>query len=76
MFSLSLFYRPDLIDMSYVSTQPNRSNLENAFYVAEQLGVARLLDPEGEIHSHCVMFAFTPKTLKDLNNFVLLIMWS
>ncbi|XP_033956246.1 dystonin isoform X1 [Pseudochaenichthys georgianus] len=39
-------YRPDLIDMSYVSTQPNRSNLENAFYVAEQLGVARLLDPE------------------------------
>ncbi|XP_034057772.1 dystonin isoform X5 [Gymnodraco acuticeps] len=39
-------YRPDLIDMSYVSTQPNRSNLENAFCVAEQLGVARLLDPE------------------------------
>ncbi|KAK5853912.1 hypothetical protein PBY51_015028 [Eleginops maclovinus] len=39
-------YRPDLIDMSYVSTQANRSNLENAFCVAEQLGVARLLDPE------------------------------
>nr|XP_043901251.1 dystonin isoform X3 [Solea senegalensis] len=39
-------YRPDLIDMSRVSTQTNRSNLENAFCVAEQLGVARLLDPE------------------------------
>nr|XP_057914426.1 dystonin isoform X23 [Doryrhamphus excisus] len=39
-------YRPDLVDMSRVSTQTNRSNLENAFGVAEQLGVARLLDPE------------------------------
>ncbi|XP_072247232.1 dystonin isoform X14 [Leuresthes tenuis] len=39
-------YRPDLVDMSRVSTQTNRSNLEQAFYVAEQLGVARLLDPE------------------------------
>ncbi|KAK2824198.1 hypothetical protein Q5P01_021373 [Channa striata] len=39
-------YRPDLVDMSCVSTQTNRSNLEHAFCVAEQLGVARLLDPE------------------------------
>ncbi|XP_036071365.1 dystonin isoform X3 [Oryzias melastigma] len=39
-------YRPDLVDMSQVSTQTNRSNLEQAFSVAEQLGVARLLDPE------------------------------
>ncbi|XP_054456427.1 dystonin [Anoplopoma fimbria] len=39
-------YRPDLVDMSHVSTQANRSNLEHAFGVAEQLGVARLLDPE------------------------------
>ncbi|XP_063346930.1 dystonin isoform X14 [Pelmatolapia mariae] len=39
-------YRPDLVDMSRVSTQTNRSNLEDAFCVAEQLGVARLLDPE------------------------------
>ncbi|XP_039994292.1 dystonin isoform X3 [Xiphias gladius] len=39
-------YRPDLVDMSRVSTQTNRSNLEQAFCVAEQLGVARLLDPE------------------------------
>ncbi|XP_029926299.1 dystonin isoform X3 [Myripristis murdjan] len=39
-------YRPDLVDMSHVSTQTNRSNLEQAFVVAEQLGVARLLDPE------------------------------
>ncbi len=34
--------------MSRVSTQSSRSNLEQAFGVAEQLGVARLLDPEGE----------------------------
>ncbi|XP_024916584.1 dystonin isoform X7 [Cynoglossus semilaevis] len=39
-------YRPDLVDMSRVSTQTSRSNLEQAFCVAEQLGVARLLDPE------------------------------
>ncbi|XP_035519853.1 dystonin isoform X9 [Morone saxatilis] len=39
-------YRPDMVDMSYVSTQTNRSNLEHAFSAAEQLGVARLLDPE------------------------------
>ncbi|XP_029961952.1 dystonin isoform X2 [Salarias fasciatus] len=39
-------YRPDLIDISSVSAQTNRSNLEQAFCVAEQLGVARLLDPE------------------------------
>ncbi|XP_078788476.1 dystonin isoform X41 [Oryzias latipes] len=39
-------YRPDLVDMSRVSAQTNRSNLEQAFSVAEQLGVARLLDPE------------------------------
>uniref|UniRef100_A0A4W4F3J8 Dystonin n=1 Tax=Electrophorus electricus TaxID=8005 RepID=A0A4W4F3J8_ELEEL len=39
-------YRPDLVDMSKVSTQNSRSNLEHAFSVAEQLGVARLLDPE------------------------------
>uniref|UniRef100_A0A3B3ZZY9 Calponin-homology (CH) domain-containing protein n=1 Tax=Periophthalmus magnuspinnatus TaxID=409849 RepID=A0A3B3ZZY9_9GOBI len=39
-------YRPDLVDISRVSAQTNRSNLEQAFCVAEQLGVARLLDPE------------------------------
>ncbi|XP_075874847.1 dystonin isoform X6 [Nelusetta ayraudi] len=39
-------YRPDMVDMTRVSTQTNRSNLEQAFAVAEQLGVARLLDPE------------------------------
>lgn len=39
-----------MVDMTRVSAQTNRSNLEHAFSVAEQLGVARLLDPEGEIH--------------------------
>uniref|UniRef100_A0A3Q3W6P3 Calponin-homology (CH) domain-containing protein n=1 Tax=Mola mola TaxID=94237 RepID=A0A3Q3W6P3_MOLML len=45
-------YRPDMVDMARVSTQTNRSNLEHAFCVAEQLGVARLLDPEDmDVHS-------------------------
>uniref|UniRef100_A0A674CVA4 Dystonin n=1 Tax=Salmo trutta TaxID=8032 RepID=A0A674CVA4_SALTR len=39
-------YRPDLVDMARVSGQTSRSNLEQAFSVAERLGVARLLDPE------------------------------
>ncbi|XP_075718091.1 dystonin isoform X14 [Rhinoderma darwinii] len=39
-------YRPDLIDMATVAVQSNITNLENAFYVAEKLGVTRLLDPE------------------------------
>ncbi|XP_040205815.1 dystonin isoform X23 [Rana temporaria] len=39
-------YRPDLIDMDTVAVQSNITNLENAFYVAERLGVTRLLDPE------------------------------
>ncbi|XP_054035914.1 dystonin isoform X2 [Dryobates pubescens] len=39
-------YRPDLIDMNSVAVQSNHANLEHAFFVAEKLGVARLLDPE------------------------------
>ncbi|NXF07495.1 DYST protein, partial [Smithornis capensis] len=40
------FNRPDLIDMNTVAVQSNLANLEHAFFVAEKLGVARLLDPE------------------------------
>nr|XP_014343669.1 PREDICTED: microtubule-actin cross-linking factor 1 [Latimeria chalumnae] len=39
-------YRPDLIDMEQVARQSNRENLEQAFEVAEVLGVTRLLDAE------------------------------
>ncbi|XP_060703662.1 microtubule-actin cross-linking factor 1 isoform X12 [Hemiscyllium ocellatum] len=39
-------YRPDLIDMEKVALQSNQENLEQAFAVAEALGVTRLLDPE------------------------------
>lgn len=53
--SLSLHCRPDMVDMTRVSTQTNRSNLEQAFCVAEQLGVARLLDPEGEFCTHVLV---------------------
>lgn len=41
--------RPALIDMAQVYRQSNQENLEQAFGVAErELGVTRLLDPEGE----------------------------
>ena len=43
-----VFSRPDLIDMKTVAVQSNLANLEHAFYVAEKIGVIRLLDPEGE----------------------------
>ncbi|XP_069051429.1 microtubule-actin cross-linking factor 1 isoform X15 [Lepisosteus oculatus] len=39
-------YRPDLIDMDAVARQSNRENLEQAFEIAESLGVTRLLDSE------------------------------
>uniref|UniRef100_A0AAR2JGF1 Microtubule actin crosslinking factor 1 n=1 Tax=Pygocentrus nattereri TaxID=42514 RepID=A0AAR2JGF1_PYGNA len=39
-------YRPDLIDMEVVAHQTNRENLEQAFEIAESLGVTRLLDAE------------------------------
>ncbi|NXA41394.1 MACF1 factor, partial [Eudromia elegans] len=39
-------YRPDLVDMERVYTQSNRENLEQAFDIAEQLGVTQLLDAE------------------------------
>uniref|UniRef100_A0A3B5MDW0 Uncharacterized protein n=1 Tax=Xiphophorus couchianus TaxID=32473 RepID=A0A3B5MDW0_9TELE len=39
-------YRPDLINMEAVTRQSNRENLEQAFEIAESLGVTRLLDAE------------------------------
>uniref|UniRef100_A0A8C5PE50 Microtubule actin crosslinking factor 1 n=1 Tax=Leptobrachium leishanense TaxID=445787 RepID=A0A8C5PE50_9ANUR len=39
-------YRPDLVDMHKVNIQSNRENLEQAFEIAESLGVTRLLDAE------------------------------
>lgn len=35
--------------MNTVAVQSNLANLEHAFYVAEKIGVMRLLDPEGEL---------------------------
>lgn len=41
-------HRPTLIDMNKVFRQTNLENLDQAFSVAERdLGVTRLLDPEG-----------------------------
>ncbi|KAJ3609545.1 hypothetical protein NHX12_024065 [Muraenolepis orangiensis] len=37
---------PDLVDMEVVTHQSNRDNLEQAFEIAESLGVTRLLDAE------------------------------
>ncbi|XP_053310588.1 microtubule-actin cross-linking factor 1 [Spea bombifrons] len=39
-------YRPDMVDMQKVEVQSNRENLEQAFQIAEVLGVTRLLDAE------------------------------
>ena len=40
--------RPDLVDMEKVKGRSNRENLEEAFTLAEtELGIPRLLDPEG-----------------------------
>lgn len=40
--------RPDLVDMEKVRGRSNRENLEEAFAIAEaELGIPRLLDPEG-----------------------------
>lgn len=50
MYKLSIlvFPSPRLIDMGKVYQQSNLENLEQAFGVAERdLGVTRLLDPEG-----------------------------
>lgn len=47
-FLFCTIFRPDLIDMEVVSRQSNRENLEQAFEIAESLGVTRLLDAEGE----------------------------
>lgn len=47
---LCVCLRPNLIDMSKVYRQTNLENLEQAFSVAErELGVTRLLDPEGKL---------------------------
>lgn len=50
--------RPDLVDMEVVRRRSNRENLEEAFSLAEnELGIPRLLDPEGDLlsctHSSC-----------------------
>ncbi len=60
-----------MVDMSRVSTQTNRSNLEQAFCVAEQLGVARLLDPEGETHTHITHYHVWFDSRKPFSTFVL-----
>lgn len=46
--------RPDLVDMEVVRRRSNRENLEEAFTLAEnELGIPRLLDPEGAPDLSC-----------------------
>lgn len=54
-----MIFRPDLIDMEVVAQQSNRENLEQAFEIAESLGVTQLLDAEGNIGVLSV-FSFHP----------------
>lgn len=50
-----VFRSPRLINMGKVYQQTNLENLEQAFSVAEKdLGVTRLLDPEGKSVQKCV----------------------
>ena len=44
--------RPDLVDMDQIRRQQARVNLEAAFSTAEnELGIPRLLDPEGNVYA-------------------------
>lgn len=52
---------PRLINMGRVHQQSNLENLEQAFGVAERdLGVTRLLDPEGTTSPPCT---YTPNSM-------------
>jgi len=57
------FHRPDLVDMERVQIQSNRENLEQAFEVAERLGVTRLLDAEGKSLKILSIFGMFSKSL-------------
>ena len=51
-----MFSRPDLLNFSKLHPQQHRSNLGTAFDIAEQkLGVAKILDPEGNLFWHSVV---------------------
>ena len=44
-----VFFRPDLFDFNELKPNQHISNLSHAFNIAEEkLGIAKLLDPEGE----------------------------
>lgn len=53
-----VIFRPDLIDMDVLAQQSNRENLEQAFEIAESLGVTQLLDAEGNIGVFCFCCIF------------------
>lgn len=56
----SLPYRPDLIKFKELKAQQADKNLRNAFDVAaNDLGIARLLDPEGR-YMYCDSFFYLP----------------
>jgi len=49
---LLCFFRPDLFNYDSVLTKPVEERLDHAFTVAqEQLGVDKLLDPEGTLQN-------------------------
>lgn len=48
--------RPDLIDLRRVTRMDVRERLENAFSIAEQLGIPRLIDAEGWIVFRKIVF--------------------
>ena len=55
-YTLCLFLRPDLINFEGLNPKTPTASLNNAFDVAEkELGIARLLDPEGTALSTLVL---------------------
>lgn len=51
LLALFLILRPDLMDFDNLKRSNAHYNLQNAFNVAEkELGLTKLLDPEGEIN--------------------------
>lgn len=63
--------RPELVDLERVKGRSNRENLEEAFTIAEtELGIPRLLDPEG-MSTNCWLSSsglyFTPRNYRWLS---------
>lgn len=52
--------RPELVDLEKLKGRSNRENLDEAFTIAEtELGIPRLLDPEGMLSNCQLLYVST-----------------